>query len=249
MAHLTCSIQHHSTESQPKQFSTFRSKVPILLLYLLLSSILSIMIYPLLKQNPPNPMQSDVIPTIQILVQRVLHGQWVYAPIEFPGWTVNNAYLPLQYLPFVISELLHLDYRWLAYFIFVLCIGVWLIRMTQQQSGIQIYAKLLFAFACLAMLIRFNKSSLIYSLELIDVAFYFLLALSFFIKDWRFKTFAILCCLLSRYAFIVWLPFYAVSFFLEKGSRQMFLISIGVLSGVVLFIRIAISDHSADTLF
>ncbi len=184
--------------------------------------------------HPYNPLESDVIPTIEILVRRLLNGEWVYAPIDFPGWTVHNAYLPLQYMPFVIAEKLHFDYRWLAYLFFVVTLFFWIKKVFLKNSQTkELVLKIIAIFIALLILNKQDWASLAFSLELIDVAFYLFLALSFFHKDWKIKSLAILCCLLSRYAFTFWLPFYAISYWIEYGKKDALKIVASVFLGIV----------------
>ncbi len=182
-----------------------------------------------------DPLNSDVIPTIQILVNRILHGNWVYAPIQFPGWVVNNAYLPLQYLPFIIPDILHFDYRVFAFISFVFITFAWVrYAFYNGNTMLEITIKTCFIFLSIYFINVYDKSSFAFSLELIDVFFYLFLALSFFSKDWRLRGIAILFCLLSRYAFIFWLPFYAFSYWIEYGKKDALKVIGLIATGVVL---------------
>jgi hypothetical protein len=182
---------------------------------------------------PVDPMNSDVIPTLKILCQRVLNKEWVYAPIHFPTWTVNNAYLPLQYLPLLPAELLHLDYRVYAFWFFIATL-LFITYKTKKSgsSTVEIVLKSFFALYILYIWNETEKGTFAFSIELLDVSFYLILALSFFIKDWRFRSVAILLCLLSRYAFLLWLPMYAVIYWMENGKKEALKILIAVFIGV-----------------
>lgn len=185
--------------------------------------------------HPSNPLESDVIPTIEILVRRVLSGEWVYGPIQFPGWVVNNAYLPMQYLPFIPAEKLGLDYRWMAFAYFALVIFFWTKHlMLRSNVSYEILLKIWFAFYIIYLIHLHDYAVFAFSLELLDVAFYLVLALSFFHKDLRIKALGLLLCMLSRYAFVFWLPFYALSFWIEYGKKDSLKIIGMVILGVVL---------------
>ncbi len=204
-------------------------------IFSILAVVVAFVLTKTFQAHPVNPLESDVIPTIEILVRRMLNGEWVYAPIEFPGWTVNNAYLPLQYFPFVIAEKLHFDYRWLAYLSFLIIVLAWLqYAFRQNISVFENSIKVIFIFLSLLLINKHDNGSFAFSLELIDVAFYMFLALSFFIDNWWIKGIAILCCLLSRYAFVFWLPLYALSFWEQKGQKEALRIVGTVIGGVIL---------------
>jgi hypothetical protein len=212
-----------------------KKTVWLLGLFSILAAAVAFLLTPNFAAHPSNPLESDVIPTIEILVRRILNGEWVYAPIQFPTWTVNNAYLPMQYLPFIFAEKLHFDYRWLAYLSFLIIILMWINFSFKKQINLFEWTlKICFVFIALLMLNKHDFASFAFSLELIDVAFYLFLALSFYHKSWWFKGLAILFCLLSRYAFVIWLPFYVWSFFGQKGQKETLKVAGFVFFGVVL---------------
>jgi hypothetical protein len=187
------------------------------------------------KEFPVSIRYSDVIPTIQILVERFMKGQWIYAPIQFPTWVVHNAYLPMQYVPFLIPEILHFDYRVFAYLTFVFVVLAWIRHGYHHYNSIlELVIKTCLVFLSIFFLNLYDNSTFAFSLEMIDVTFYVFLALSFFSKDWKIRGVAILFCLLSRYAFIIWLPFYAVSYWLENGKKEALKVIGLVISGVIL---------------
>jgi hypothetical protein len=140
----------------------------------------------------------------------------------------------MQYLPFIAAELMGIDYRWLAYLSFIIILLLWVKKVLVHESQVnEISIKLIAIFAGMILLHKYDWSSFAFSLELIDVAFYLFLALSFFARDWRIKAIAILFCLLSRYAFVFWLPLYVVSYYIEHGKKEAFKIAGLVVLGVV----------------
>ncbi len=71
-----------------------------------------------------NPHQSDIIPSIQIYVQRFLTGQRVYTPIPMPGYNISPDYVTFQWIPYMIPQLLKLDYRLFSLILFYLFIAI-----------------------------------------------------------------------------------------------------------------------------
>ena len=68
----------------------------------------------------PGGHGSDVIPSLYLYVKRFLAGEFPYQPLEFRGWTVMPTYFPMMWLPYCFSEILEIDYRWTAYFVFLI---------------------------------------------------------------------------------------------------------------------------------
>jgi hypothetical protein len=213
-----------------------KSLFSVFIVFGVLALVVSYFLQQLFFAHPPNPFESDVIPTLQVLVKRLMHGDHVHAPIPFDGWTVRGAYMPLQYLPFVLAEWLHMDYRWLAYLFFLAGIFLWIYdAWCKKQSALEINGKVIVVFVSLLILQKHDVGSLQFSIELLDVAYYLFLAYSFFHPDYRMKVAGLLLCLLSRYAFAFWLPLYGISFLLEFGKYKTLRAASLVIGGVVLF--------------
>lgn len=222
----------------------------VLGLVVFLAVAVCIFMHPVFANNPHNPLKSDVIPTIEAMTKRLLNGEWVYGPIHYPGWTVNSSYLTMQYAPFVVAELFKFDYRWLAYLTFLVALFGWLkIAFVKESQLNEMRLKLCLIFVSMMLLVKFDLSAFAYSIELIDVAFYLFLGLSFYLKDWRMKGLALLFCLLSRYSFALWLPFYALTFYLEYGKKEAFKISGFVVSGVLLLFVIPFMSQQPTLFF
>ncbi len=173
-------------------------------------------------QNPIDPLKSDVVPTIQKMVQRVLNFENPNKLIDFGGWSFEPAYLTMQYLPFCLAEKLKMDYRFFAYLVFLISFVPFVAWIRHySESYYEIIFKCLLPFYFLYSLMQFNPAIFMHSIELIDVAYILLLAFSIFSSSWLLIGTAVSCCLLSRYGIVLWLPFFA--FYLYKiESKQMF---------------------------
>ena len=85
--------------------------------------------------HPADPMQSDVVPTLQFMAKRLVQGESPYQVVEFPGWSFQPGYLTMQFLPFALAELLKIDYRVLAFIAFVIMIAI-VLKKTNQTPDI-----------------------------------------------------------------------------------------------------------------
>ena len=183
----------------------------------------------------PGPLASDIYPSLQFYVQRLLAGETVYAPMEFPGWTVLPTYFPMMWLPYVPAEVLGFDYRWCAFGAFV---GVWglyvwrLCKSTQNQAR----RLLLTAFPFVVLLSYFatERQAFGFAVELLPTAFYLLLCLTIWHRKPWIMALGIIPCLLSRYGFTFWLPFYLVVIWMERGFGTVLRTGLTVALGVLL---------------
>jgi hypothetical protein len=192
----------------------------------------------LFKQNPLNPLYSDIIPTIQFAVQRFLDGEMIYREVSYSSHNLPNVgYLPLQWLPFVPAKLLGIDPRWVPFSIWLGASG-WIIFRTSQQNlkkglAVMLGAWLLF-FGCF----YFHLGIFSMTVEFMIAGYYIFLIWSLQQNNPWLKGLGILFCLLSRYSLVLWLPLW---FFIElfalnrKWALQTFsFVALGVLLVYVL---------------
>ena len=166
----------------------------------------------------PGPLASDIYPSLQFYVQRLLAGETVYAPMEFPGWTVLPTYFPMMWLPYVPAELLGFDYRWCAFGAFVVVLVWYQMRMLRrttspwQRLGLTGYP-----FLVLFSYFATEPQAFGFAVELLPTAFYLLLCLTIWHRRPWVMALGILPCLLSRYGFTFWVPVYALLVWSERG--------------------------------
>ncbi len=199
------------------------------------SLVIAMMLADVFTNFPVDPKSSDIIPSLEAYVRRLLNGDKVYAPIEFPGWSVNPTYFPLLWFPYTFSELLHIDYRWTAYLVFI--IAIWLYNLKLVRHDIP-YAeatfKALLPFLFLLAYVHYVEKVFGHAVELLPIGFYLILTLTIFNRSRLLIIVGIVLCLLSRYAFTFWLPVYLIVIWVEWGFKDVFKISLGVLAGVLL---------------
>jgi hypothetical protein len=195
---------------------------------------------PIFLNNPPNPLQSDVIPTIQIMTQRLMHGQYPYHPVEFPGWSYIPSYLTMHYLPFIQAEMLSIDYRTWAYLIFVIVLVLFVQNLKKSENIIESLWNIMLIilpFIFVIKILEYDASIFQYSVELLDVAYYLFLVYSLFSKSIYLRAFAIGLCILSRYGIVLWIPAYALIYYWEEGRKKTMLLS-GLVLGMIFLLYV-----------
>ncbi|MBK6905217.1 MAG: hypothetical protein IPH04_21075 [Saprospirales bacterium] len=207
----------------------------IAVLFLACCTFVLFQIWPVFDEFPIDPLQSDVIPSMEIYVKRLLGGEKVYRTLHFPGWDVEPTYFTMNWLPYVVPELLKIDYRWLPLGIFYGMTGIFVGRMLWQRRPIgEVALKTVLPFGALWLLIREDRHIFGHSVELTAVGFYLFLALTLFHRRTWLMALGIVPCLLSRYAFTFWLPAYFAMIWIAKGFGPAFRTGLYTLLGVVL---------------
>jgi hypothetical protein len=175
--------------------------------YLLLALILGFWITAAainISHYPLNYKEADMLPVINHMSSRFLHGQQVYAPVcEIWGGT-KPVYLPAVWLPYTLPNLLNIDIRWLN----IACISAcFVLLFSHAKSLLSIICAAIISFLLLyyfvfvyAGFIRFTEEPLI--------CFYYMMLVHFISKNnWRGTFLFIVLCLFSRYWLVLWLPF------------------------------------------
>lgn len=186
-----------------------------------------------------NPEGSDVIPQIGIMIDRFLNGGFPYHHID--EWTFTHTlyptYLPMTWMPFIIPEVLHFDYRWFAFGILSLGI-LWLFVKMVSWNPHYIVLFLLGAapFLFLNALQHYDDEGIFkYSVETLISGYYLMLAMSLLSTSNLLRGAALFLCLLSRYSVVLWVPlFLLVLFFKEKKKNIVSILGI-IAGGFLLF--------------
>jgi hypothetical protein len=198
-----------------------------------------------------NSSGSDVIPQIGILVDRLLTGKFPYAWIMDEDWSFSHhlypTYLPLQWMPFVLPELIGIDYRWFALIILTLAF-LWYERRlgSLELPAWKIALMALFPFAMLLFYQIFDNEGMFrYSVETLIAGYYFFLALSLFTSSNWIRGLALSLCLLSRYSVVLWAPLFLLVVFFEEKKKNAFQIT-AILAAMALAVYV-IPFFSKDT--
>jgi len=187
---------------------------------------------------------SDILPTIQVMNHRLMAGQYPYSLIQDFGYDLNPTYLPLMWMPFLPAEWFDFDERWMAYFYWILATLAlhWQLRKGAFSSMAKwfITALPLFFFIFIE---EGTDATFGNTIEIMIAGFYMLFAYQLAhirsyltgspVKMGILLSFFLVLCLLSRYSFLLWLPFLAAVVWVEN-RRLALSTTIGVLTGVLL---------------
>lgn len=187
---------------------------------------------------------SDIIPTIQVMNQRVVSGQYPYAMIQAFGYDLSPTYLPLMWLPFFPAALFHFDDRWVAFAIWA--IAALMIIRRAHQSGLDSPARWLVTalpFVHFIFIEEGTSATFGNTVEIMIAGFYMMWALQMdriqeYIRGNPWKSgawlaFFLLLCLLSRYAFLLWLPLCCLVVWME--NRKLFVTTaVSAFAGVLI---------------
>ena len=216
-------------------YKRYNNALLLLSICLFSALIIGFLLSPIFIEHPVDAKSSDIIPSLELYVKRFLSGEKVYQPMVFDGWTVDPTYFPLLWLPYTFSEILSIDYRWTAFLIFV--IGIYLYNLREVRYQIpytETCFKALLPFLFVLAFIVYRRTSMGLTVELMPNGFYLLLTLTIFSRTRFLMGMGILICLLSRYAFTLWLPIYFLVIWMEWGFKDVLKVGVPVLIGVLL---------------
>lgn len=160
------------------------------------------------QKVPDTSSLSDIIPGKKEYVRRFLNQETVYQPIQFDSYALQPTFLPARWMPFIIADLGHFDYRWIPFGGLVLGLIVWLWRRPATWSGpVQSILIGLLPMLGLWFFIDNDPYQILLAVELLMAGYYLMLARWMLSKWTGLAALVILLCLLSRHAIILWLPF------------------------------------------
>ena len=196
------------------------------------------MLSELITKYPVDHKYSDILPALQnIYIDRFIHGENVYEVYEKFGNPLYPNYLPMQWLPYLVAHGLGIDYRWIAYAIFIFALVLWAVRLLKKPiHWLEILLKVALPFLALYPLLIYRKSSFGSSVELTIVGYYLILAYTLFKKSTITRSVGILLPLLSRFSFLFWLVFYAISSFLTERQNAIKIIKWTTIGVVLLYV-------------
>ncbi|HRP88797.1 MAG TPA: hypothetical protein PKX92_02035 [Edaphocola sp.] len=187
-------------------------------------------------KHPIIAKESDVIPTIIELCQRLLAGNFVYEPIEKFGYHLPVTYLPMQWLPYVPAEYFHFDYRWIV-------VAIWLLVSFIVFKDAQKYnnAQQILGYGSLFLLPYFLSSVMpdkpiggivFMTVEFMVAAYYVLLMKCIHFKSAIVRGLIVAICLLSRYSLVLWLPLALVVLWMNEPKKKLLI----TLATIIIFI-------------
>ena len=230
---LTCVTGWFLLQNKPaiSEFETPKlNKLLVYGTYTIGALVVAFLIHKIFLRFPIDPTDSDIVPSIELYVKRLLSGEPVYTPLEFETHTVLPTYFPMMWLPYLPAELLGFDYRWIAYFVFLG--GLFLFVRKLSRAPIPTWEAILktaLPFVFLIVYADHERGAFAYAVELMPIGFYLLLVYAINHKSNFLIAVSIVCCLLSRYAFTFWLPVYIFILWWEYDWKA---IKVSILAGL-----------------
>ena len=213
-------------------------------LCLLAISIITVNAGNIMTKIPVSLSSSDIIPTVQELCTRYLDGSFVYEPIEKFGYHLPVTYLPMQWMPYLIAEKGHFDYRWIALGIWLLASLIVLIRSYRSSSlVVQLLAPAALALSYF-YICYYNDTMIGHTIEIMVAGYYMLLICSLNSSNAIFRGLVIGICLMSRYSLLLWLPLAAAVVWWAEPRKYFWqtVISIIVFIGIIYVIPFLSKD-------
>ena len=177
-----------------------------------------------------NTTQPDMIPQIIYLVTRFLSGEQPYYPMPFVGYHLYPTYLPLQWFPYMIAEVLRIDYRWIpALFLWLVSLYFFIKNGFCKKTFVPAFWRIVIPVWPLLFWLQFiiyDWGFFSYAVEGLVASYYLLVSMSFNNKKITWVAIGITLCLLSRYSIIFWVPLGMACYYIA-GQRKQALIIIG----------------------
>jgi hypothetical protein len=180
---------------------------------------------------PLDPSYSDIIPMIQRINYRFMHGQEIYESFNDFGYTAFPTYLPAMWMPFLAADKLQLDYRTWSYII--LCVILLICTTLLPVKNKNQPWLFLFPFLIFLLYIWNQPSTLGWSVEPMIAGFYLLLLMGIYFKNAWIMGFALLLCMLSRYAILLWVPVLFILLFFFASKKRSIYTAIILLTGML----------------
>lgn len=185
--------------------------------------------------NPVRVQESDIIPTIELLVKRQQAGIFPYLIISDWGYDLQPTYLPFTWMPFHLTEFMMIDYRYLVFASWLL-LCYYLFRkffVSNNNSYGQLILLLLFQSAFWLFLF-YGDLTFVRTVELMIATYYCFFLFSLEKRNIWLIGLSLLVCLLSRYSLAVWVPFFFLLSIKDSGIRHTMKWVMLVLVGIVL---------------
>jgi len=185
--------------------------------------------------NPVRAVESDIIPTIEILVKRQQSGIFPYNIISDWGYDLQPTYMPLTWLPFHLAEFMMIDYRYVVFAGWLLlCYLLYRKFFVISNTSYGQLFLLVVLQAIFWLFLFYGDLTFVRTVELMIATYYCFFLLSLEKKNAWLIGLSLVVCLLSRYSLAVWLPFFFLLSIKELGTKQTMKWVAIVVAGIVL---------------
>lgn len=218
-----------------KEINTRNTSLLVSLVYISFSVFSFLIFRNIMIAYPIDPSISDVIPTVQVMSERFIEGNFPYEIITTYGYHIPPTYFTMQWLPFIVSAYYNFDPRFVVIVIWLLVMAVYTFTLLNSKSSL--LKKLIFTALPFIVLIIFMldmPSVFGQTIELLPTSYYIFFIVTLFSTSLIFRAGGVILPLLSRYSFVFWLPFYfLLQFFRDQKWKS-------ILSGVYVLLLVSI---------
>lgn len=231
---ITFKASFHKYEIQLPRWNILQTKYP-LYISLLLAGINIIIWVKYLHNHPVNVKESDVIPAIEQMVKHYRQGLSPSTLVTEWGYDIRPSYLPFTWMPFILTEWLRLDYRYLCLLVWFL-LNWWFIFRIAGKKNETFSATVTFIFLQLffGLFINYGDLAFARTVELLICCYYAFMLLSFQKANSYAVAFFVTACLLSRFSLVLWLPFIFLAVICYSGFLKASGIAVLVMAAVML---------------
>lgn len=168
--------------------------------------------------------KSDIIPQITSLVKRFLAHEQPYYPIQYPDYTLFPTYLPFQWMPYIITEVLHKDYRWIpVVFLWLASLYFFIKNRSFKESATPLALQILLPVWPLIAwyaIVMYDNDMFKLTVEGLIAAYYLFVVVNIGGKWIWPLAIGIAVCLLSRYSIIFWVPLCVGCYYIAGKKKE-----------------------------
>ncbi|MEM6764293.1 MAG: hypothetical protein AAF655_05200 [Bacteroidota bacterium] len=173
------------------------------------------------EKYPIEVAQSDIIPQIEVMLRRFfVEGVTPYQPITEFGYEMFSPYMPLHWGPFIITDSLGVDHRWLPFGLYTLVSLMFAYRISHLSLPV------IWKVICASLPALLYGNMMFYmdtifghTVEPMIMAYYMLLCLSLSSQSVYMRALGLLLCLLSRYSLVFWVPLWLGVIWKREGLK------------------------------
>lgn len=199
------------------------------------------------EEMPIDIYNADMLPIIKIMCERFIAGKHshIYDTIPSIWHGVQPIYLPTMWQPYVPAVAMGIDMRWVIAAALIFSFGAFIALYRPQTHRYLSFLTGALAFLLFWWIVADNTAGIVsVAEEGTVIAYYVLLVLALVSgRPWLVGVAASLC-MLSRYAFVGWIPAYILYLILEKKWKPFFVFA---LTGAICFVLLFLIPVGWDT--
>jgi hypothetical protein len=201
--------------------------------------------YKTLRDTPIKVSNSDIIPSIAIYTQRLLAGKTVYTPFDAElGYPLFPTYLPATWGPYLLPEVLGIDYRWMTALLLLVGVALYELVLGRLRLGrLRTFVLALLPFLLVRAVLRTDGGIIGNTVEFMIIGYYYVLVAGILLPGRGWRIAGLLLCLLSRFSLVLWVPLYLGLLWFRHSRREALLTAGWVALGVLALYVVPFLSH------